>query len=198
MHISEGVLSLPVIACGWGIAGAGVAIGLRRTPPQKISRVALISAALFIASLIRIPVPPVAIHLTLLGVAGVLLGWSAFPALIVALFLQAVLFQFGGILALGPNCAIMGCAAISAHYIYKALPKGGYTPISAFAAGFGAVIAGTVLICAALYFSNASFTNTVKLIFAANLILALVEGVITAFIVLFLNKALPGTSEGAA
>ena len=30
-----------------------------------------------------------------------ILGWAAFPAFLVALFLQAVLFQFGGLTTLG-------------------------------------------------------------------------------------------------
>ena len=38
----------------------------------------------------------VGLHLVLNGLMGLLLGWLAVPAILVALFLQALLFQFGG------------------------------------------------------------------------------------------------------
>jgi len=190
MHISEGVLSAPVIAAGWALGAAGVALGLKKTEPEKLPRTALVSGALFLASLIHIPVGPSSIHLTLLGAAGVLLGRSAFPALFCALLLQALLFQFGGLLSLGANTAIMGCSALCGCLAFRLVPAK-LMVLGAFLAGFLAVIAGTALVTAALFFSDNGLAATAKILFAANIPLAAVEGVITVFIIAVLKKLLP-------
>ncbi|MDD5642485.1 MAG: energy-coupling factor ABC transporter permease, partial [Syntrophales bacterium] len=97
MHISEGVLSPAVLAGGAGLAVVGTAIGLKKMDYEAIPRVAILSAAFFVASLIHVPVGPVGLHLVLNGLMGLLLGWVAVPAILIALFLQALLFQFGGL-----------------------------------------------------------------------------------------------------
>jgi cobalt/nickel transport system permease protein len=231
VHISEGILSPPVIAAGWALAAGGLAAGLKKTPVEKLPETALVSAALFLASLVHVPLGPSSIHLTLLGLAGVLLGWSAVPALFIALLLQGVLFQFGGLLSLGVNTTVMGTAALAGSGVFRLLrralagvklkvapsrvcqsplpdPKrrsevgAGYAAVErgvgagsaclpAFAAGFTAVITGTVLVCAALFFSDMDLWATATLLFAANLPLAAVEGVISAFIAVFLSKTIP-------
>jgi cobalt/nickel transport system permease protein len=205
MHISEGILSPPVLVAGWALAAGGLAAGLRKTQAEKLPETALVSAALFLASLVHVPLGPSSIHLTLLGLAGVLLGWSAVPALFIALLLQAILFQFGGLLSLGVNTAVMGTAALAGSGVYRGLsallprimPEGAPRAAAklrfplAFAAGFIAVIAGTALVCAALFFSDMDLKATAALLFAANLPLAAVEGLISAFITVFLAKTVP-------
>jgi cobalt/nickel transport system permease protein len=202
MHISEGVLSLPVIAGGWVIGALGVAVGLKKTETDQLPKTALVSATLFLASLVHVPVGPSSIHLTLLGLSGWLLGWSALPALFVALLLQGILFQFGGLLSLGANTAIMGAAALAGHTArllfggFRASPRPGTAlAASAFLAGFAAVIAGGALVVAALVLSANELRATAALIMAANVPLAFVEGALTLFIVLFLAKAKPNVLE---
>ncbi|MHB9291623.1 cobalt/nickel transport system permease protein [Hollandina sp. SP2] len=190
MHISEGVLSAPVLAAGWAITAGGLAIGLRKTPAEELPKTALISGVLFLISLVHVPLGPSSIHLTLLGMAGVLLGWSTIPALFTALFLQGLLLQFGGLLSLGVNTAVMGSAALAGYAVFRVLPRRLYLP-AAFAAGFIAVMTGAVLVTAALFFSSGNLALTATLIFAANLPLAAVEGIITVLMVLFLGRALP-------
>jgi cobalt/nickel transport system permease protein len=123
MHISEGVLSAPVIAVGWAAAAAGISVGLKKTAAQKLPETALVSSVLFLASLVHVPLGPSSIHLTMLGLAGILLGWSAVPALFIALLLQAMLFQFGGLLSLGVNTTVMGAAALSAFGVWRLFPR---------------------------------------------------------------------------
>jgi cobalt/nickel transport system permease protein len=190
MHISEGVLAAPVLVTGWGITAAGLGLGLRKTRAEDLPKTALISGVLFLISLVHVPLGPSSVHLTLLGLAGVFLGWSAVPALFVALLLQGLLFQFGGLLSLGVNTAVMGSAALTGWAVFRALPRRWYL-VSAFAAGFLAVLAGATLVTAALFLSSGDLALTAGLIFAANLPLALVEGLISAFIVLFFARTLP-------
>ena len=94
MHISEGVLSAPVLITGAVLSAAGIAIGLRKMSYDKIPEVAVLSSAFFVASLIHVPIGPSSVHLVLNGLLGILLGWMAFPSILVALSLQALLFQF--------------------------------------------------------------------------------------------------------
>jgi cobalt/nickel transport system permease protein len=192
MHISEGVLSPPVLAAGWALAAGELALGLKKTKTEELPRCALVSAVLFLASLVHVPLGPSSIHLTLLGLAGILLGWSAVPALFIALLLQGLLFQFGGLLSLGANAAIMGTAALFAHCLYAVVPPK-LTLVSAFFAGFLAIIAGSVLAIAALSLSGMNLATIAALIFAANLPLAAVEGIVTLFIVVFLLRTHPET-----
>jgi cobalt/nickel transport system permease protein len=190
MHISEGVLSPPVLATGWALAAGGLALGLKKTRTEDLPRCAMVSAVLFLASLVHVPLGPSSIHLTLLGLAGLLLGWSAIPALFIALLLQGLLFQFGGLLSLGVNTLVMGTAAISAYGIYQICSKK-FRFAAAFIAGFLALITGSILVVISLSLSNMNLMTAAALIFAANLPLALVEGLITGFIVIFLAKACP-------
>jgi cobalt/nickel transport system permease protein len=208
MHISEGVLSVPVIAAGWGAALAGVSVGLKKTAAAKLPETALVSAVLFLASLVHVPLGPSSIHLTMLGLAGILLGWSAVPALGLALLLQAMLFQVGGFLSLGVNTTIMGTAALSAFGLWRLFSGGksgrnlppvftaGAKPAAAFAAGFAAVITGAALVTLSLFLSARNLAATAALMFAANLPLAVVEGIITAFCVIFLQRLAPRYVSG--
>jgi len=191
VHISEGVLSAPVLAVGWAVAAGGIAWGLRKLEPEKIPHVALIAAALFLAALVRIPVGPTSLHLTLLGLAGVLLGWSVVPALFIALMLQALLFQFGGLVSLGANTSIMAVAALSGGTVFRL--AGARLPITvrAFVAGFAAVVVGTILLGVALWLSNADFRGALPLIAVTQLPLALIEGVVTALVVGFVARSMP-------
>ncbi|MDR1636068.1 MAG: cobalt transporter CbiM [Treponema sp.] len=197
MHISEGVLSGPVIAAGWGLALAGLGRGLKKTPAEKLTETALVSAALFLVSLVHVPLGPSSVHLTMLGLAGILLGWSAVPALFVALLLQGILLQFGGLLSLGVNTAIMGSAALSSYALWRLLgTRFGFA--AAFACGFTALITGSALVTLSLFLSAKDLFSTAALIFAANLPLAGVEGVVTAFCVFTLKRLLPQYVSGQA
>jgi cobalt/nickel transport system permease protein len=195
MHISEGVLSAPVLAAGWAAAAAGMAAGLKKTPAEKLPETALVSAVLFLASTVHVPLGPSSIHLTLLGLGGILLGWSVVPALFIALLLQVFLFQFGGFLSLGLNTTVMGTAALAGGAVFRLIPKKLRIP-GAFAGGFTAVITGAVLVTAALVLSDSGLKATAALLFAANIPLAVVEGVISVFIIIFLSKLLPGNVPG--
>ncbi|MGD8881735.1 MAG: energy-coupling factor ABC transporter permease, partial [Desulfobacterales bacterium] len=92
MHISEGVLSGPVLISGGALTAAGTAIGLKKLDYDRIAQAGILAAAFFVASLIHVPIGPANAHLILNGLVGLLLGWAAFPVILVALVLQAVLF----------------------------------------------------------------------------------------------------------
>ncbi|MEK7793539.1 MAG: energy-coupling factor ABC transporter permease, partial [Candidatus Hydrogenedentota bacterium] len=96
MHIQDGILPLPVIVAGSIGAAAAVGVGLARMSEREMVKVAVLSSSLFVASQIHITFGAASVHLILNGLSGLLLGWSIYPALAVALLLQAILFSHGG------------------------------------------------------------------------------------------------------
>ena len=121
MHIAEGILSAPVLIGGAGAALSGTALGLKAVDYERITRVGILSSAFFVASLIHVNIGPSSTHLILNGLVGLMLGWAAFPAILVALILQAFLFQYGGITVLGVNTVIMALPAVICYYAFRPL-----------------------------------------------------------------------------
>ncbi len=198
MHISEGVLSPAVLAAGAGLTVVGTAIGLKKMDYEAIPRVAILSAAFFVATLIHVPVGPVGLHLVLNGLMGLLLGWLAVPAILIALFLQALLFQFGGLTVLGVNTVTMALPAVVCFYLFRPLLRrpGPVAASGAFACGFTAILLSGLLVAAALITTGQAFLKVAELVLLAHIPVMLIEGLITLFIFLFLKKVRPEMLEG--
>lgn len=200
MHISEGVLSPGVLIAGAGLAAAGVAIGVRRLKNREIPSVGILSAAFFVATLIHVPVGPASVHLVLNGMLGLILGWKAFPAILVGLALQAILFQFGGITTLGVNTLNMALPAVVCYYLFRRgvrTDKGRSMLVgSAFACGCCAIFLNALLVGFSLYLTGEAFLPAAKLLVAAHLPIMFIEGFLTASCVLFLRKVKPELLRG--
>lgn len=194
MHISEGILSSQMLAAGWAIAGVGTGIGLKKLDSEKIVRVAFFSSVFFLASLINVRIGPSSTHLSLIAPMGLILGWSAFPAVMVALVLQALLFQFGGLAVLGANTVDIALPALVVYLLFAAPIRrcGGKAAFAlAFCAGLLAVLLCALGVGVFLGMTNDNFMGVAKVVFAAHVPLALVEGAITAFMVAYMKRAAP-------
>jgi len=193
MHISEGILSGQVLSAGAVIALAGTGIGLKKIDYDKIVHVAILASAFFVASLIHINIGPASVHLILNGILGLLLGFAAIPAILTALLLQSVLFQYGGLTALGVNVVIMAFPAVLVHYLF--LPLLGKSSKLNFTAGFLAglfsILFSSLLLGAALWFTDKNFFETSLAIIMAYIPVMIIEGVVTGFCVTFLLKVYP-------
>ena len=198
MHISEGVLSGPVLLSGAVLTVAGTAIGLKKMDYDRIAQVGILSFAFFVASLLHVNIGPSSVHLILNGLVGLLLGWAAFPAILVALTLQTLFFQFGGITVLGVNTVIMAVPAVFCYYLFNPFIKKKH-PVSgaaSFAAGFLSVFFAAVLLGVSLIFTEENFWEVSTLIVVANLPVMVIEGIITVFCVAFLKKVHPVMLSG--
>ena len=195
MHIAEGVLSPAVLGGGAVLALAGTAQGLRRLEYDRLVTVGILSAAFFVASLIHVPVGLASAYLVLNGLVGVLLGWAAFPSILVALLLQALLFQFGGITVLGVNTFTMGFAAVASWYVFRAVcrlcPGMGGVRAGAFMGGALGVALAAVLTALALAFTDEGFWLAAQLLLLAHLPVMLAEGLVTMFTVSFIMRVRP-------
>ena len=202
MHISEGVLSAPVLGVGAVLTVSGLAIGLRKMDYEKLPEVAVLSSVFFIASLIHVPIGPSAAHLILNGICGVLLGWMAFPAIFVGLTLQAVLFEFGGLTTLGVNTFNMAFPAVVMGYLCRHFLKSPSVPVrvvSEFITGAAAILMSGLLVAACLVLAlGESMDSAAKLVILAHIPIMIIEGLITVFVIEFILKVqpemLPGTS----
>lgn len=195
MHISEGILSGGILAAGWAGTIAGVSYGLRKTDPDKIIQTALISSAFFLASLVNVRIGPSSTHLTLLAPMGLILGHAVFPAVFTALLLQALLFHFGGILVLGANTFVMATASLAVYVIFGRSVRESSVRLRvialSFMAGAFAVVIGACLAGMLLMLTDANFSGAVKVLLIAHIPLALVEGAVTSFLVMWLKKSAP-------
>lgn len=212
MHVPDGFLPGVVLAGGYIVTGAMTAYSLRKInqqedPRAEIPKAALLTAAFFIASAIRVPVPPVSIHLLLSGLMGVVLGWYAFPSILVGLILQFLVFGHGGFTTLGVNAVIMGMPAVIAFLVFRLAYRRPNAGTGWFALwGFIAGALGVVLAVALFYTviittlpadidTELERAATIALSLA-HLPLALLEGLFTALLVSYLRRVKPELIEG--
>ena len=171
----------------------GTAVGLKKLDYDRIMTVSLLSATFFVASLIHVPIGPGSVHLLLGGLLGLILGWGAFPAIIVALFLQAIFFQYGGIIVLGANgLNIAGPAVLCGLLLHPMLLGTRKQQMTAgFLAGFCSMFFSALLMAGALFLSDQGFLKVASLILASHFPVMIVEGLITMFVVTFLVRVQP-------
>lgn len=209
MHISESILPAKLLITGYGITGLATWYSLRQIHQQAdptigIPKASLLTAAFFVASSLHIPIPPASVHFVLNGLLGTILGNYAFPAILVGLFLQAVMLGHGGLTTLGVNGVIMGIPALISGMIfqhrrrwYGRLGKSGATRIFAFLAGGAGVgisaclFWGLVITNLPTNFDASTEKLTVSLLLSAHIPLVILEGIFTAMVVSFLQKTKP-------
>lgn len=194
MHISEGVLAAPVLIGGAIICAGGVASGLKKMTQEEIPKVGILTATFFVASLVHVPLGPSSVHLILNGLIGLILGWATFPALLVALFFQAVFFQFGGLTVLGVNTVNMALPGVIVYYLFLPAARSDNIALSiigGFLAGGLAVAMAGILVAISLYLSNQAFLPAAKAVLAAHIPIMIIEGIITVIAISFIKKVRP-------
>jgi cobalt/nickel transport system permease protein len=195
MHISEGVLTAPVLGAGAVLTVAGLAVGLRKMDYEKLPEVGVMASVFFVASLIHVPIGPSAAHLILNGICGLLLGWLAFPAIFVGLTLQAVLFEFGGLTTLGVNTFNMAFPAVVLGYAcgrFVKSPNSAVRGVAEFVAGAGAILLSGLMVAASLVLAlGQSIETAARLVVLAHIPVMVIEGLLTIFIVEFIRKVRP-------
>ncbi|NOY82739.1 MAG: cobalt transporter CbiM [Kiritimatiellaeota bacterium] len=198
MHIAEGVLSGPVVGAGAALTVAGMAAGLRQMDMDRVPRVAVLASTFFVASLVHVPAGWSSAHLLLNGLTGLILGWAAFPAIFVALLLQALLFNFGGLSTLGVNTADMAipavvCGIVFGHAIHTAPIR--WTFLLGFVCGSLAIVLAGLLTATALTLSGKGFRTAAELILAAHVPIAIIEGLVTGAVATFIRRVRPELFE---
>lgn len=202
MHIPDGILPTSVCLGGYALTGAGTWLSLRGVPRKEIPKASLMTGAFFVTSLIHIPIPPASVHLLMIGLIGVTLGRMALPAILVGLFFQAIMFQHGGLTTLGVNAVLLSSPAMLAFALFRfrhrfASERKGILAFLAFLSGSLPVVVGAAA-AAVLLISTIPATLDVAVERAsimtltfAHIPLAVIEGVVTAMIIMFLVRVKP-------
>ena len=195
MHISEGVLATPVLVGGAALSAAGLGVALKKLHNEDIPKVGVLSAGFFVAGLIHVPIGVASVHLVLNGLVGLILGWLSFPAIFVGLLLQSIMFQYGGITALGVNTFNMGVPALLSDFLFGRLAtrtsKSYISSASAFMAGSLAIFLSGIFVGISLYLTGEAFLPAAKIVVAGHIPVMLIEGIITAACISFLKKVKP-------
>ena len=206
MHIPDGVLPASVCGAGYAAAAPVAWYSLRKisretNPRENVPKAAVLTAAFFVVSWIHVPVPPTSVHLVLNGLLGAVLGYYAFPAILIGLFFQAVMFQHGGLTTLGVNAIIMGVPALLSYHVFHLGTRGSAgrirTGVSGFLAGSIAIGLSTVLFLVILIsFIPAGLDVEIEraaiyTLAVAHVPLMFIEGLFTMLLTLFLHRVRP-------
>lgn len=198
---------------GYAIAGGVTWAVLRQihktTDPQaEIPKAALLAAAFFVGSSISLPLPPASVHLVLNGLLGALLGWYAWPAILIGLLLQAVLIGHGGLTTLGVDAVMMGVPALIAAQVFRLrlrwgqkLPPARSLGIFSFLAGSVGVGLATLIFFALIIFTipstldRSTEQNFLMALMVAHIPLIFLEGAFTTLLCFFLLRVKPDLLE---
>lgn len=121
MHIPDGFLSAPVALLWWVLTIAALALAVRRVgglSERQVPLMGVMAAFIFAAQMLNFPVlGGTSGHLLGGALAALLLGpWAGMLVMACVIALQALLFQDGGLLALGANIFNMGVATAAVGY----------------------------------------------------------------------------------
>jgi len=198
MHIPDGFLSLPVVLVGWGLTLSLLAAALRRAnAASQLPLMGVLAAFIFAAQAINFPVAAGASgHLIGGALAAILLGpWQGMLTMTAVVTVQALVFQDGGLVALGWNLFNMGgLACFAGDLVYRRLGalQARRARAAAFLAGWVSVMVAATAASLQLAVSG---TVAVGLVLPAMLgvhaLIGIGEGLISAGAVAFLRGAQP-------
>ncbi|MEK7325877.1 MAG: energy-coupling factor ABC transporter permease [Chloroflexota bacterium] len=130
LHIPDGFLSTAVSIAGWLLAVAAIGYALRQTRGQlgskQIPLMGVLAAFIFAAQAINFPVAGgTSGHLLGGTLAAIVMGpWAAVLIMTSVITVQALVFQDGGLLALGFNIVNMGIiTAFTGHLMYQGIKQ---------------------------------------------------------------------------
>jgi len=130
MHIPDGFLSTPVAAAGCVAAVGSVAYAVKATNKKmgekQIPLMGVLAAFIFAAQMLNFPIAGgTSGHFLGAALAAILLGpWAGVLMMTCVLVVQCLIFQDGGLLALGANIFNMGVVgSFFSYYLYQGVAR---------------------------------------------------------------------------
>jgi cobalt/nickel transport system permease protein len=125
---------------------------------------------------------------------GLVLGWAVFPVVLVGLILQMAFFSIAGPTVLGLNTVVMALPGVICYYLFGAAARG-TARTTVYAAGFAAgalgVVLGALLSSSAMLVAGQEYAVLAGIFLASHLPVALIEGLVTASVVVLLRQVRP-------
>jgi len=216
MHIPDGFLSVLISIVFWIISVILIGIALRKTSQtlgeRQVPLMGVLAAAIFAGQMLNFSVTGgTSGHLLGAAIAAILLGpWPAVLVMTSVVSVQALLFQDGGILALGANLfnmAIIGPFVAYAIYtllmnLFRKKTWGMF--VAGFVAAWSSIFIASLSCALQLALSGTSPANvSVPAMGAIHALIGVGEGLITAGALAFLFAARkdllkPGEAEPAS
>ena len=201
MHIPDGFLSLYVSVICWVITAITISMAVSRTNrslgEKQVPLMGVMAAFIFAAQMINFPVAGgTSGHLLGGALAAIMLGpWAGMLVMTAVIAVQGLLFQDGGLLAMGANILNMGLITCAIGYgLYRSV-SGGSRILKLSVVGIAAwlsVMAGAFFTALQLWLSGTSHLQVVipAMLFVHTLI-GLGEAVITVAALSFVLQTRP-------
>lgn len=204
MHIPDGFLSAPVSAAGYVALGVALVVAIRMTDrklgERTVPLMGVMGAFIFAAQMMNFPVAGgTSGHMLGGALAAIVLGpWAAILVMTAVVGLQALLFQDGGLAAIGANVTNMGVLTAFVGYgVYLGLrPLQRFSTsgraVAAFAAAWVSVEVAAFATGLELVISDTSpFSVVMPAMLGVHALIGIGEGLITAAAVSFLLVTRP-------
>ncbi len=204
MHIPDGFLNTGTTVAAWAISAGGLGYAVRKVNRElgerQVPMMGVTAAFIFAAQMLNFTVAGgTSGHLLGGALAAILLGpWPAMLVLTSVLVVQALLFQDGGLLALGANILNMAVIGVLVGWItYMGLrrllgEKPWATLISGFAAAWLSVVIAALACAVELALSGTSpWQVAVPAMGLVHMLIGIGEGLITAAVLAFLKVTRP-------
>jgi cobalt/nickel transport system permease protein len=192
MHIPDGFLNIATVATTYAVSAGGVANAVRvankKLGEKQVPLMGILAAFIFAAQMLNFPIAGgTSGHLIGAALVAILLGpWAGVLIMSCVLIAQCLIFQDGGLLALGANIFNMGIvASFSGYYIYRLVSsllgnsKRGML-VGGFAAAWGSVFLASIFCAIELTVSGASpFGVVLPAMAGIHALIGIGEGLIT-------------------
>lgn len=202
MHIATGFLSPPVwgamAAVGAGAVAGSLALARRSADDRRVPLMGVMGAFVFAAQMVNFPVPLVPGTSGHLGggfLLGVLLGASSGVIIMASvLVVQALVFQDGGLEALGANLVnmgIIGCLLGGlVRQVWLKRGPGLLADVLSFAGALATVVAGATSAVLMLWYSgslpsNVTLPYALLAMDAVHAPIGVVEGLVSVMVIRF-------------
>lgn len=204
MHIPDGFLSVGIAVLLWIVTIVIVAIALRRVSAdlgeRQVPMMGVLAAAIFAGQMLNFPVAGgTSGHLLGAALATILMGsWAAIIIMICVIGIQGLIFQDGGLLAMGANIFNMGIVGvIVTNFVYRSVrTMAGGKPWGIFAGGFLSawlsVVIAALITALELALSGTSPANlAIPAMGGVHVVIGIGEGLITVGALAFLYFVRP-------
>jgi cobalt/nickel transport system permease protein len=207
MHMANELLSVPVAAGTIAVAAGGVVAVCRRAAAtltsDRLPLMGIMGAFVFAAQMVNFQLPLMpgtSGHMVGAVLLAILLGPHAGALVMTSIIIvQCLLFQDGGLLALGCNIINMGLVPSYFGYgIFRALagdnPGRKRLYFGSVAASVAAVEAGAILVPVEARLSGVlqvPFATFLATMAGVHLLIGVIEGLITAFVLGYLREVRP-------
>ena len=207
MHMANELLSVPVATGTFAIAAGGLGIICRKArevvTSDKIALMGIMGAFVFAAQMINFQLPAMpgtSGHLIGAVLLAIILGPHAGTIVISSVvIIQCLIFQDGGLLALGCNIINMGIVpSYLGYFLYKSFTTGSFssarTYIGAMLGCVVAIEAGAVLVPIEAALSGVlavPFTTFLITMLGVHLLVGLVEGLVTIAVLGYIQQVRP-------